>query len=404
METLTSNSQVDGNLVGDGMTHQNAVMALSGGMDSSSLLLHLVQQGFEVTCLSFDYGQKHRIELDRATSLVEYLDGQGHKVHHRIVDLKSAFGLFQSDLLVSGGSVPEGHYEEESMKATVVPNRNAIFSSLLYGTALSLSEATGNKSVVALGVHSGDHAIYPDCRPEFYNALGHAFEIGNWGSEAVRFYLPYVDSDKAGILMDAEVAIKTLSLEFDEVFSRTITSYSPDADGKSSGRTGSDVERILAFHSIGRKDPIEYVDRWDVVLEHALETENIHKEAEYKERLTAIQFHVTRESGTERAFTGQYYDEKRAGDYFCICCDKLLFTSSMKFDSGCGWPSFHTEHHDAGIVRIEDRTHGMLRIEVRCEQCDAHLGHVFPDGPRQHGGERYCINSASLKFDEEDEP
>ena len=386
------------------MTHQNAVMALSGGMDSSSLLLHLVQQGFEVTCLSFDYGQKHRIELDRATSLVEYLDGQGHKVHHRIVDLKSAFGLFQSDLLVSGGSVPEGHYEEESMKATVVPNRNAIFSSLLYGTALSLSEATGNKSVVALGVHSGDHAIYPDCRPEFYNALGHAFEIGNWGSEAVRFYLPYVDSDKAGILMDAEVAIETLSLDFDEVFSRTITSYSPDADGRSSGRTGSDVERILAFHSLGRKDPIEYVDRWDVVLEHALETEKIHKEAEYKERLTAIQFHVTRESGTERAFTGQFYDEKRAGDYFCICCDKLLFTSSMKFDSGCGWPSFHTEHHDAGIVRIEDRTHGMLRIEVRCEQCDAHLGHVFPDGPRQHGGERYCINSASLKFDEEDEP
>ncbi len=404
METLTSNSQVDGNLVGDGMTHQNAVMALSGGMDSSSLLLHLVQQGFEVTCLSFDYGQKHRIELDRATSLVEYLDGQGHKVNHRIVDLKSAFGLFQSDLLVSGGSVPEGHYEEESMKATVVPNRNAIFSSLLYGTALSLSEATGNKSVVALGVHSGDHAIYPDCRPEFYNALGHAFEIGNWGSEAVRFYLPYVDSDKAGILMDAEVAIETLSLDFDEVFSRTITSYSPDADGRSSGRTGSDVERILAFHSLGRKDPIEYVDLGDVVLEHALETEKIHKEAEYKERLTAIQFHVTRESGTERAFTGQFYDEKRAGDYFCICCDKLLFTSSMKFDSGCGWPSFHTEHHDAGIVRIEDRTHGMLRIEVRCEQCDAHLGHVFPDGPRQHGGERYCINSASLKFAEEDEP
>ncbi|MBT5454186.1 MAG: peptide-methionine (R)-S-oxide reductase MsrB, partial [Euryarchaeota archaeon] len=84
-------------------------------------------------------------------------------------------------------------------------------------------------------------------------------------------------------------------------------------------------------------------------------------------------------------------------------CDKLLFTSSMKFDSGCGWPSFHTEHHDAGILRIEDRTHGMLRIEVRCDACDAHLGHVFPDGPKQYGGERYCINSASLKFDEEED-
>ena len=248
------------------MTQQNAVMALSGGMDSSSLLLHLIHQKFNVTCLSFDYGQKHRIELERAKSLVQYLKEQGHQVNHQIVDLKSAFALFESDLLESGGQVPEGHYEEESMKATVVPNRNAIFSSLLYGAALSLSEKSGNKSAVALGVHSGDHAIYPDCRPEFYNALGHAFAIGNWGSEAVHFYLPYVDLDKAGILKDAEIAINALGLDFSEVFSRTITSYSPDAEGRSSGRTGSDVERILAFYSIGRIDPIEYVDSWDVVL------------------------------------------------------------------------------------------------------------------------------------------
>ena len=146
VEAFSANSQMDGNLVGDGMTRQNAVMALSGGMDSSSLLLHLIQQEFNVTCLSFDYGQKHRIELERAKSLVGYLKGVGHEVDHRIVDLKSAFGLFKSDLLESGGDVPEGHYEEDSMKATVVPNRNAIFSSLLYGTALSLREKSGNKS------------------------------------------------------------------------------------------------------------------------------------------------------------------------------------------------------------------------------------------------------------------
>jgi 7-cyano-7-deazaguanine synthase len=401
VEALSSNAQVDGYIVGDLMRKKNAVMALSGGMDSSSLLLHLLHQGYNVTCLSFDYGQKHHVELERAKSLVEYLSQHGYEVEHKFVDLKSAFSLFESDLLVNGGDVPEGHYEEDSMKATVVPNRNAIFASLLYGTALSLSEKTGSSSVVALGVHSGDHAIYPDCRPEFYNALDHAFAIGNWGSDSISFYLPYLESDKTGILRDAETAIGALELNFEEVFSRTITSYSPDPDGRSSGKTGSDVERILAFHSIGREDPIDYVDRWEVVLQAALATERMHKETEYKERLTAIQFHVTRESGTERAFTGEYYDEKRAGDYFCICCDKLLFTSSMKFDSGCGWPSFHTEHHDAGILRIEDRTHGMLRIEVRCDACDAHLGHVFPDGPKQYGGERYCINSASLKFDEE---
>ncbi|MBQ70487.1 MAG: peptide-methionine (R)-S-oxide reductase [Euryarchaeota archaeon] len=402
MEIIPSNSQVDGYLVGDNMSSKHAVMALSGGMDSTSLLLHLLNEGFEITCLSFDYGQKHSIELERATSFVEYLSKSGYDVRHNLVDLKSALGLFESDLLERGGDVPEGHYEQESMKATVVPNRNAIFSSLLYGTALSISEQTSCKSIVALGVHSGDHAIYPDCRPEFYTALEHAFAIGNWGSESVAFYLPYLDSDKFGILQDAEQSISNLNLDFDEVFSRTITSYSPDLDGRSSGKTGSDVERILAFHKLGRRDPIEYMDQWDDVLSHAIQTEKIHRDKEYKERLTEIQYHVTRESGTERAFTGHLYDEKRPGYYYCICCNSLLFESTMKFDSGCGWPSFHTEHRDAGIVRIEDRTHGMLRIEVRCRECDAHLGHVFPDGPAQYGGERYCINSASLTFELEE--
>ena len=201
------------------MSKQNAVMALSGGMDSSSLLFHLLHRDYNVTCLSFDYGQKHHVELDRAASLVEYLSTHGHEVNHKLVDLKSAFSLFESDLLVNGGDVPEGHYEEESMKATVVPNRNAIFASLLYGTALSLSEKTGKSSVVALGVHSGDHAIYPDCRPEFYNALDHAFTIGNWGSDAIDFYLPYLELDKSGILSDAETAIGALKLDFEQVFS-----------------------------------------------------------------------------------------------------------------------------------------------------------------------------------------
>ena len=403
METFTPNPQMDGDFVGDEMTAKQAIMALSGGMDSSSLLLHLLNEGYEVTCLTFDYGQKHRIELERASSLITYLSMSGHEVTHSLVDLTSALGLFQSDLLENGGEVPKGHYEEESMKATVVPNRNAIFSSLLYGTALSISEKTSSPSIVALGVHSGDHAIYPDCRPEFYTALEHAFAIGNWGSEAVKFYLPYLDFDKLGILQDAEQAISNLNLDFEEIFSRTITSYAPDSEGRSNGKTGSDVERILAFHALGRKDPIEYIDPWEDVLQHALHTEKVHRDNEYKQRLTEIQYHVTRESGTERAFTGPLYDEKRVGNYFCICCDTLLFTSSMKFDSSCGWPSFHTEHSDAGIVRIEDRTHGMLRIEVRCIDCDAHLGHVFPDGPAQYGGERYCINSASLKFESEDE-
>ena len=123
------------------------------------------------------------------------------------------------------------------------------------------------------------------------------------------------------------------------------------------------------------------------------------QDLKWKERLTELQYHVTREGGTERAFTGALYKEQRDGTYRCICCQHILFTSAMKYDSGCGWPSFHTEHEQAGIQRLVDRTHGMTRVEVRCGACEAHLGHVFEDGPSEHGGERYCINSAAMTFD-----
>lgn len=397
MEIIAPNPQVDGDLV-EGGAMKPAIMALSGGMDSSSLLLHLLREGYNVTAISFNYGQKHVVELERASSLIAYLAEHGHEVSHHVADLTSATALFHSDLLQSGGNVPEGHYEEDNMKATVVPNRNALFSSLLYGTALSIATTHDTKAEVVLGVHSGDHAIYPDCRPEFYRALEHAFALGNWESERISFTLPYLDADKTAILRDAEESISVLGLDFDEVFSRTITSYAPDGDGRSNGKTGSDVERILAFHAIGRKDPVEYVDSWEDVLTSALEIERSHLEEQYKQRLTKIQYHVTRESGTERAFTGEYWNERRAGEYRCICCSTLLFTSTMKFDSGCGWPSFHSEHQEANIVRIDDFSHGMVRTEVRCQVCDAHLGHVFNDGPAAYGGERYCINSASLNF------
>lgn len=380
-----------------------AVISFSGGMDSTSLLMRLLSDGYTVSCLSYTYGQKHSIEIQRATDNIRYLKENGINVEHRVVDLTSAMELFESALINPGKVIPEGHYEQEQMKDTVVPNRNAIFASILYGYALSISTRESQNVILSLGVHSGDHEIYPDCRPEFYLSLEHAFSIGNWDSDKVQFQLPFIDGDKTTILRDAEESILSLGLDFDTVFENTITSYNPDDTGRSSGKSGSDIERILAFHSIGKIDPIEYQFPWNEVLKNALEVEKAHKDSLYKERLTSQQYYVTRESGTEQAFTGIYWDEKRDGDYFCICCDHLLFTSDMKFDSGCGWPSFHSEHHDAGIEQIQDFSHGMMRTEVRCEKCDAHLGHIFNDGPKRFGGQRYCINSASMQFKEMEE-
>ena len=376
-------------------------MSLSGGMDSTSVLIRLINEGYKIDCLSFNYGQKHVIEIEKAIENIAYLSRKGYQIKHQIIDLTSAMSIFHSSLTDEEIIVPEGHYEETQMKSTVVPNRNAIFSSIIYGYALSIVAKEDINVKIALGVHSGDHAIYPDCRPEFYQSLETSFRLGNWDSERVDFYLPYVNGDKVTILNDAMKSCQDLGIDFDTIFSNTITSYNPDNEGRSSGKSGSDIERILAFHKIGRRDPIEYIEPWGKVLQNAITTEKDFKDEEYRNRLTKIQYDVTRNSATERPFTGEYWDEKREGEYLCICCGRKLFTSEMKYDSGCGWPSFHTEHEDANIEQIEDRSHGMYRVEVKCSYCDAHLGHIFNDGPMNKGGKRYCINSASIDFVEE---
>ena len=281
---------------------KHVVISLSGGMDSSTLLLRCLKEYDTVTAISFDYGQKHRVELERAQSLVGYLnsysndDGESNResyepITYRQIKLDGLVDLLDSALVTGGDDVPEGHYAEENMKATVVPNRNKIFASIVQAVALSVANKTGERCDIAMGIHAGDHAIYPDCRQEFRDADDHAFRMGNWDADKVGYFTPYLEGDKFTILQDGEVLCEALGLDFDEVYSRTNTSYKPIRKLKiekrfegtanelnaiteiwySDYKSASSVERVEAFIKLGRKDPVEYADEnGEVTWEHVV--------------------------------------------------------------------------------------------------------------------------------------
>jgi 7-cyano-7-deazaguanine synthase len=276
---------------------KHVVVSLSGGMDSSTLLLRCLKEYNTVTAISFDYGQKHRVELERAQSLVDYINGiqemfsldtLSNPIKYRQIKLDGLVDLLDSALVTGGEDVPEGHYAEDNMKATVVPNRNKIFASISQAVALSVANRTGENCDIAMGIHAGDHAIYPDCRQEFRDADDAAFRMGNWEAERVGYFTPYLEGDKFTILQDGEVLCKELYLDFDEVYSRTNTSYKPiliqelpknptspiEMINKwySDYKSASSVERVEAFIKLGRKDPVAYADETGpVTWEHVVE-------------------------------------------------------------------------------------------------------------------------------------
>ena len=239
---------------------KHVVVSLSGGMDSSTLLLRAINEYDTVTGISFDYGQKHRVELERAQQLINYLADKGHKVNYRQIKLDGLVDLLDSALTEGGKDVPEGHYEQDNMKETVVPNRNKMFASITQAVALSIANKTEETCDIALGIHAGDHAVYPDCRQEFRDADDAAFRIGNWDADRVGYFTPYLDTDKFGILQNGEILCAKLKINFDEVYSRTNTSYKPYPSGNSDYKSASSVERIEAFIALGRKDPVQYED------------------------------------------------------------------------------------------------------------------------------------------------
>ena len=147
-----------------------AILSFSGGMDSTSLLINLLYNKFEVQCITFDYGQKHLIEIERAVDNISYLNDSGYRdqIQHNVVDIKGAFNSETSSLFKNKQDIPRGHYEDSNMLSTFVPNRNAIFTSIVFSYALSWSKELNDHDIYfSLGCHSGDHTIYPDCRPTF---------------------------------------------------------------------------------------------------------------------------------------------------------------------------------------------------------------------------------------------
>lgn len=216
---------------------KKVVMALSGGMDSTTMLAKLFSEGNEVECLSFTYGSKHNPYENNAAEKVAAFYG----VPLIKIDLSPIMASFKSDLLKSGGDIPEGHYTEPSMERTVVPARNIIFLSILAGHAWSVGA-----SKIAIGIHQGDHAIYADCRQDFYKAMDSAIFLGT--DRRVEIVAPFLETDKTGIL--------EWGLANDVPYRFTRTCYKDQP--LSCGSCGSCVERLEAFANIGTPDPIEY--------------------------------------------------------------------------------------------------------------------------------------------------
>lgn len=232
---------------------KEAVVILSGGMDSTTLLYKIVKQygADKVDALNFDYGQKHKKEMLLAEKTCSKLGVAYHKISLGILNDVAPSALTRDDI-----EVPEGHYADENMKLTVVPNRNMVMLSIAAAYAMGIKAKK-----LYYGAHSGDHDIYPDCRVEFVQAMAKAIELADW--HKLELDAPFYGIDKG------DIAVLGKELEVD--YSLTTTCYK--GKEKACGKCSSCIERILAFNKAGINDPIEYENSWEEVLEHALKIE-----------------------------------------------------------------------------------------------------------------------------------
>ncbi len=245
---------------------KKAILSLSGGLDSTMLLMRLLAEGYEVKTYSFYYGQKHQVELKKVKKNIKFLQGKGLPIlDHQIIDLEQCFSDSTSSLSTfSGVDIPHGHYADENMKSTVIENRNLIFSNIILGKALAWANKCGEEIVVALGIHAGDHAIYPDCTNESRDAALQTFKISNWNSDKVDYYTPFVNIDKGDVLTEGLTSMGEMGFrksEMKKVLKNTHTCYDPDEKGRACGKCGSCTERLEAFEKNFWKDPVEYQEK-----------------------------------------------------------------------------------------------------------------------------------------------
>lgn len=250
-----------------------ALLSLSGGLDSTSLLLHiLAQQTYDkVYTYSFKYGQNHSIELKKAQKLVKQLNKLlptlSNPIEHQIIDLSSIFKDCGSSLTSGSNLIPKGQdYNETNQQSTVIPIRNVIFASILYSKASGLITTflNGNHHDVSIdiftGVHSNDNAVYPDCRPESVQMAQQLFKLSDYNGESINYKTPFVNFSKSEVLNDGITSLKNLGLykHFKSIYKNTITCYAPNEKGESCWECASCKDRLEAFEDMGMKDPIKY--------------------------------------------------------------------------------------------------------------------------------------------------
>lgn len=239
---------------------KEAILSCSGGLDSTSLLLNLLRNGYNPHIVNFNYGSKqNKLELNGLKKNLNYLKKKGYNIDYQTINISSAMKDLYSSLTRNNLEVAEGKYTRETEEDIFVPNRNAIFASIIFAKALTIYKDTQNDVSICMGIHGGEHDLYPDCTPEFFNSLFESFQKGNFHSEHIHAYNPYVEVNKQKVLEDGLQSCKELNLDYKKIYKNTLSCYKPNEKGLSCGKCPTCLERLEIFENLGLKDPAKYL-------------------------------------------------------------------------------------------------------------------------------------------------